>query len=118
MKKIFLVCFLFLMVQTFVLADEVIDSKGFVIPCKIETIEEGFVEYKKDGNLYTFVREEHSPVFNDYIDVRLKLFKKDATERYSGKIIAKDMWSTIIQNESGNIDVPFYRVKFVGVYKP
>lgn len=118
MKKIFLVCFLVLMSQSLVLADEIIDAKGFVIPCKVETVEAGLIEYKKDGSLYTFTREENSPIFNDYVDVRLKLFKKDADGRYSGKIIAKDMWSTIIQNENGNIDIPFFRVKFVGVYKP
>lgn len=126
MKKIILTfCFL-LIAQIFTkfpsnspaFADEVVDSKGIIIPCRIETVEEGFVEYKKDGNLYTFTRDENSPIFNDYIDVRQKLFKKDSVERYSGKIVVKDMWSTIIRNENGDIDIPFYRVKFVGVYKP
>lgn len=126
MKKIILmVCFLLMVqlvahifTQSSVFADEILDSKGNIIPCKIETVEEGFIEYHKDGNLYTFTRTENSPVFNDYIDVRLKLLKKDSITRYSGKIIAKDMWSTILRNENGDIDIPWYRVKFVGVYKP
>lgn len=118
MKKIFLTCFLFLMVQNLVFSDEVIDSKGFVVPCKVITVQEGFVEYLKDGNLYMFTREEQSPVFNDYVDLRRNLLKQDDVTRYSGSIVVKDMWSTIIQNESGQIDIPFYKVKSVGVYKP
>lgn len=118
MKKIiFALCFLF-MVQSFVFADEIIDSRGVTVPCKIETVDAGLVEYKKDGLLNTFVRENDSLIFNDYVDVREKLFKNDSVVRYSGKIITKDMWSTIIQNENGQIDIPFYRIKFVGVYKP
>lgn len=118
MKKIvFAICFLF-MVQPLAFADEIIDAKGIIIPCKIETVEADLIEYKKDGELYTFTREVNSPVFNDYVDTRLNLLKKDDIKRYYGKIIVKDMWSTIIQNESGQIDIPFYKVKFVGVYKP
>ncbi len=118
MKKIILaVCCLF-MLQSLVFADEIIDAKGTIIPCRIETVCDGFVEYKKDGNLYTFTREEASPVFNDYVDIRLKLLKKEPTARYSGKIIIKDMWGVIIRNENGNIDIPWYKIQFVGVYKP
>lgn len=118
MKKIFLVCFMVLMVQNLVFADEVIDAKGNIIPCKIETVEAGFIEYKKDGNLYHFTREKASPVFNDYVDVRQDLRKWDDTSRYFGRIVVKDMWSVILQNEEGQIDIPFFRVKFIGVYKP
>lgn len=120
-KIIFCVCFL-LMAQTFinnqVFADEIIDSKGTVIPCKIETVEEGFVEYHKEGNLYKFAREENSPIYNDYVDVKVDLFKKDSITRYTGKIIVKDMWGTRLRNENGDIEIPFYKIKFVGVYKP
>lgn len=122
MKKIFLVCFLFLwaqfLINSVVFADEVIDSKGYIIPCKIETVQEGFVEYNKDGNLYYFTQSKDSPVFNDYVDVRTKLFKKDSIVRYSGKVIIKDVYGTTLQNENGNMNIPWYRVKFVGVYKP
>lgn len=119
MKKIILVtCFLFLVTQSFVFADEIVDSKGNVTPCKILTVCDGFIQYEKDGNLYTFVRSENSSVFNDYVDVRLKLIKKDNFVRYSGKIVTKDMWGVILKNENGNVDIPFYRVKFVGVYRP
>lgn len=118
MKKIILtICFLFL-IQSFVFADEIIDARGVTVPCRVETIAAGFVEYKMNGNLYTFVRENDSLIFNDYVDVRENLLKRNSIKRYAGKIIAKDMWSTIIQNENGQIDVPFYKVKFVGVYKP
>ena len=118
MKKIILaVCFLLAM-QSFAFADEIIDAQGIIIPCRIETVSDGFVEYKKDGNLYTFTREEASPVFNDYVDVKLKLFKKDSVSRYSGKVIIKDSWSIVIRNKSGDMDVPWYRIKFVGIYKP
>ena len=117
MKKIILaICFL-LAAQSFVFADEIIDSKGVVIPCKIETVYDGFIEYKKDGNLYFFTREKTSPVFNDYVDVRLKLFKKESVTRYSGKVIVKDMWNVIIRNENGDINIPWYRAKSVGIYK-
>lgn len=122
MKKIILmVCFLF-MAQIFanlkVFADEIVDSKGNIIPCKIETVEAGFIEYHKDFNLYTFTREDNSPIYNDYVDVRDKLFRRDSIKRYSGQIVLKDAWSLILRNENGNMDIPFYKIKFVGVYKP
>lgn len=123
MKKIILMVCLLLMVQIFanlkVFADEIVDSNGNIIPCKIETVEAGFIEYyHKNGNLCTFTREDNSPIYNDYVDVRDKLFRKDSIIRYSGMIVLKDAWSLVLKNENGNIDIPFYRVKSVGVYKP
>ena len=118
MKKIILlVCFLFLMTNSSVFADEIIDSKGAIIPCKIETVGEDFVEYRKDGNLYSFVRPNNSTVFNDYAEVKPNLFKKD-TQRLVGKIYVRDMWGVKINTNDGLVDIPFYRVKMLGVYKP
>lgn len=118
MKKIILAfCFL-LMLQSFALADEIIDSNGNIIPCKVITVADGLVEYKKDGNLYCFAREINSPVFNDYVDVRVKLLKKESVTRYSGKIILKDLENVRLRNENGDMDIPFYRVKFIGIFKP
>lgn len=121
MKKIISVCFMLTLVQAFaapIFADEILDSKGNIIPCKIETVEGGYIEYKKGGSLYSFQREKDSLVFNDYIDVRDKILKNQVITRYSGKIIAKDVYGAILQNDSGNITIPWYRVKFIGVYKP
>jgi len=118
MKKIILICFLFLMVQNLVFADEIIDAKGKVIPCKIVTVIDDFVEYKKDGNLYSFSRPNESLVFNDYVDVRVNLFKKRSIERYFGKIIIKDWENVRIRTENGDIDIPIYKVKFVGIFRP
>lgn len=126
MKKIILVCFLFLMAQVWVkplafnkaYADEIIDSKGNIIPCKIETVEDGLIEYHKNGSLHTFAREQNSNIFNDYVDVRLNLLEEDSVTRFSGKVIVKDMWSTVLRNENGDMDIPWYKVKFIGVYKP
>lgn len=118
MKKIILaVCFL-LMAQSFVFADEIIDSKGNIIPCKIVTVVDGLIEYKKDGNMHSFQREKDSLIFNDYVDVRLKLTKRDDIKRISGKVIVKDSDVVIIKTENGNMSIPWYKVKFVGVYKP
>lgn len=123
MKKIILACFLVLMVQILaplsILADEVIDVRGNTVPCKIETIVDGFIEYHKDGNLYKFVRTEESPIFNDYVDVRTtKRFKEIFVERIPGKIVYKDMWGARIKRDGQVIDIPWYKVKAVGVYKP
>ncbi len=118
MKKILLICFLLLITQNFAFADEIIDSQGNIIPCKIETVEEGLIEYYKDGNLYSFIREEDSPVFNDYVDVKLNLLKKEDVARVSGKIILKDMWGVIIKNQDGKIHIPWYKVQFIGIYRP
>lgn len=120
-KIIFIICFL-LMAQMFfccaTYADEILDAKGNITPCKIETVVDGFIEYHKDGNLYTFARSNDSQIFNDYVDVRLNLTKKNSFTRHTGKIIAKDMWGVILNNENGNVNIPWYRVKFVGIYKP
>lgn len=118
MKKFFLICFLFLMAQSLVFADEVIDAKGKVIPCKIITVADDLVEYTKDGNRYSFTRSDESPIFNDYVDVRVKLYKKNSVTRYFGKIIVKDLENVKLRTENGDMDIPFYRVKFVGVFKP
>lgn len=117
-KKIILIFGILFISQLITFADEIIDAKGNVIPCKIETVMGGLVEYKKDGNMYMFAREDNSPIFNDYVDVKEKFFKKDSVVRYFGKIIVKDMWNVIIRNDNGNIEIPFYKIKFIGVYKP
>lgn len=104
--------------QSLVFADEIIDSKGTIIPCKIETVEDGFIEYKKDGNLYQFARINDSLIFNDYVDAKTKLLKEESVVRYSGKVISKDMWGAKLRNNDGDIDIPWYRIKFVGIYKP
>jgi len=121
MKKIIFVCFL-LMVQVFiqsaVLADEILDSKGNITPCKIETVVDGFVEYRLNGNLYSFARQNNQPIFNDYIDVKTKLFKKDSITRYTGTLLIKDAYGARLRNDNTEMAIPWYRVKFVGVYKP
>lgn|SRR5574344_884666 len=118
-KKLIITCICLLFVsQTASFADEIIDAKGEVIPCKIETVLSGLIEYHKNGNRYFFSREEASPVFNDYVDVKKNLFNKKDTTRYFGKIYVKDMWSLIITTDKGDIDVPFYKIKFIGIYKP
>lgn len=118
MKKIIAFCFLFIMIQTLAFADEIIDAKGNITPCQITSVSDGFIEYKKDGNLYSFTRGQSSPVFNDYVDTRINMLKKDSIVRISGNIIIKDLWSVTIKNENGSIDIPFYKVKQVGMYKP
>lgn len=121
-KKIFAVSFLFMLAlainQSFVCADEILDSKGNIAPCKIETVMDGLIQYKKDGSLYSFQRSKDQPIFNDYVDVRVNLFKKESDIRYTGKIIAKDSDITRIRNENVDMEIPWYRVKFIGVYKP
>lgn len=120
MKKIISACFLFILVlaQTPVFADEIIDSKGVIIPCKLETVAEGLIQYSKDGNLYSFHRLDNSSVFNDYVDVKVDLRKKESVTRTSGRLLAKDFDGVIIRNENGDMHIPWYRVKFIGVYKP
>lgn len=126
MKKIILVCFLVVMAKfmsatlapSSAFADEVVDSKGVIIPCKIETVCDGLIEYKKDGCLYNFTREKDCLVFNDYVDVRVNMLKKNNITRYNGKIIAKDLWAVKIRNDNGDIEIPWYKIKFIGIYKP
>lgn len=118
MKKIIvLVCFLFLTANSLAFADEVIDSKGVIIPCKIETVGEDFIEYSKDGRLYSFVRKSQAPVFNDYIEVKNHLLKED-TQRLFGKVLIRDLWGVKINTNDGLVDIPFYRIKLIGIYKP
>ena len=123
MKKIISACFLFILVlaQTPALADEIVDSKGVTIPCKIETVSAGLIEYTQNGNLYSFQRTDDLLIFNDYVDVRVKidLQKKEIPiMRYSGQIIAKDCDGVIIRSENCDMHIPWWRVKFIGVYKP
>lgn len=118
MKKIISVCFLFLMAQSFALADEIIDARGTVIPCKIVTVVDGFIEYKEGGNLNRFAREKDSLIFNDYVDVRGNIFKKEGIKRYFGRIIVKDVEGVKLRTEGTDIDIPRCKIKFIGLYKP
>lgn len=119
MKKMILgICLMFFALCSVCFADEIIDAQGNVIPCKIETVAGGLIEYKKDGNLYSFARTSSQAVFNDYVDVQIKFFKDPVIQRYSGKIIAKDSYGVRIRNNGQDMDIPWYRVKFVGIYKP
>ena len=122
MKKIiFSVCFLFIaqfMINSMAVADEIVDSTGNITPCKIETIMGGLIEYEKAGNMHYFERSDDQPVFNDYVDVRTNLFKPSIVQRYTGKILIKDGWNLRLKDANCEMDIPFYRVKFVGVYKP
>lgn len=118
MKKILLTICLFLITPVLVFADEIIDSKGVITPCRIITVADGLIEYKKDGNMYTFKREKDSLIFNDYVDVREKIFKREKPVRYTGKVIFKDLENVILRNENGDIDIPWYKIKFIGIYKP
>lgn len=121
MKKIILtICFL-LMAQFFaqaVFADEIIDGKGNVTPCKIITVCEGLIEYQKDGCLYSIQRVSNQPVFNDYVDVRTKLGNKEAITRYSGRIVTVDFGGLKIRTQSEDMQIPWYRIKFIGIFNP
>ncbi len=119
MKKIiFILSLMLLFSYNSAFADEIIDSQGNTTKCKIETVLAGFIEYKKDGNLHSFTRENTSPIFSDYVDVRNGLFKRHTIKRYYGTIIIKDFWQTDIIVNDVQQSYPFYKVKFVGIYKP
>ena len=122
MKKIILtVCFLIL-AQIFAphsaFADEIIDSKGNLTQCKIITVCEGLIEYEKDGCLYSMQRIDNQKVFNDYVDIRTKIFKKEEITRRTGKIITKDFVGVKIRTNGEDIQIPCWRVKSVGLYNP
>lgn len=109
----------FLAVQNLVFADEIVDKTGNIIQCRIVTVGDGLIEYEKDGCLNTFYRNIDQPIFNDYVDVRTKMFKRhEVITRYSGTIIIKDYSIVKIRTQNGVMTIPWYRVKFVGVYKP
>jgi len=118
MKKILLTVFLFIIAQSFVLADEIINSKGDILPCKIVTVSADFIEYEKNGCLYSFARSFDQPVFNDYVDVRVKFGKQQVVQRISGKIYFKDFGGVKIKTQNEDLQIPWYRVKFVGIYNP
>lgn len=118
MKKIICICLVFLASQCLCIADEIIDASGNIIPCKIETVAGGLIEYKKDGNLKSFQRENSSNIFNDYVDIIINPFKKDSTQRISGTIITRDFDGIKIKNQDGLTYIPLHKVKFIGIYKP
>lgn len=118
MKKIILTIFVLMITQSVIFADEIIDSKGTITPCRIVTVSAGLIEYSQDGNRYFFEREKDSLIFNDYVDVREHLLKRHSVVRYNGKVIIKDLENVVLKNDKGNIDIPWYRVKHIGIYKP
>lgn len=118
MKKILSAIFIFLMAQSFVFADEIINAKGDILPCKVVTVSSDYIEYEKNGCLYSFSRQFEQPVFNDYVDVRMIVDKKVVTQRISGKIYFKDFGGVKIKTQSEEMQIPWYRVKFIGIYNP
>jgi hypothetical protein len=122
MKKILLTVFvLFLaqfVVQSSALADEIIDSKGNIIPCKIISVSDGLIEYKKDNCQFSFNRILKDPVFSDYVDVRRIVSGKLVLERISGYVSCKNLGGVIVKKEGEIIDIPWYWVANLGIYKP
>ena len=123
MKKILLTAFvLFLaqfMAQTSVFADEIIDSKGDITPCKIVTVSDGLIEYQKDGGRISFNRIIKDPVFSDYVDVVTSIkYKKIDVERITGYVSVKNLGGVIIKKDGECIEIPWFRVLNVGIYKP
>jgi len=122
MKKILLMFGILLMAQAFgfsaVFADEIIDSKGNITDCKIVTVAEGLIEFKKDGCLYSFRRLDKDPVFGDYVDVKKNLFKDVVVERISGHVYCKNFGGVIVKIQDEVMNIPWYRVQNTGMYKP
>jgi len=118
MKKILLMVGVFLLAQSFVFADEIIDSKGNITPCKIISVGDGLVEFKKDGCLYSFRRLGKDPVFGDYVDVRKILFKGESVERISGQVYCKNFGGVMIKTQDEVMNIPWFRVQNAGMYKP
>lgn len=118
MRKLILVFGLLFIIQSVSFADEVINSKGETITCKIETVNDDLVEYKKDGYLTSFVRVSEQPIFNDYVDIQTDMLKKESIVRYPGKVIVKDSFGVRLRSVNGDMEIPIYKVKFIGIYNP
>lgn len=106
------------MAQSIVFADEMIDSKGSITPCKIITVCDGLIEYQQNGCIYSIQRANNQPIFNDYVDVRTKLFRRHTIARHTGTVILKDFGGVKIRANGEDMQIPWWRVKFVGVYNP
>lgn len=119
MKKIVLILSILLLSQGLVFADEIIDSKGSISKCQIITIADGYIEFQQNGSLNSFSREKEQPIFNDYVDVRVKGVIHQEIVRYYGKIIFKDFGGVKIRTKNGDyMQIPWYRVILIGVYNP
>ena len=122
MKKILLTVCVLLMAQFFaqssVFADEIIDGKGNITPCSFVMVADGLIEYQKDGCLFSFQRVNKDPVFGDYVDVKKNFFKDVVTERISGLVYCKNLGGVVITANGENMNIPWYRVKNIGMYKP
>lgn len=119
MKKIVLMLAILLVTPMLVFADEIINSKGTIIPCKITSINDVYVEYQKDGTTHYLQRYKEQPIFNDYVDVFSGVKKGNRIIRYTGKILSKDFRGIfLITGNEENMQIPWYRIKFIGVYDP
>lgn len=116
MKKVILLLGFLLTVNSICNADEIIQPNGSSINCKIISVEQNYIEYKKDGCPVTFARTAEHPVFNDYVDVRTNLAKKNSVVRYSGLVEIKDFQELVLSTSSGKVRIPWYKVKKIGIY--
>lgn len=98
--------------------DEIVADNGKTIPCHVISVLDGFIEYNSNGSKYKFTRENQSAIFSDYVDVRTKLGKNGITSRYTGTIIYKDYFNLVMRKDGNIVEIPFYRVRQIGIYKP
>ena len=118
MKKIILMLAIMFVTPMLVFADEIIDSKGTITPCRITSINDVYVEYQKDGVTHYLKRYKEQPVFNDYVVVFSCLKKEKHVVRYTGKILSRDYRGIYMIIGPESMQIPWYRIEFVGVYDP
>ncbi len=120
LKNFFItLCAIFALTASNAFADEIVQADGTTIPCKIETVMDGLIEYRQNGSLHYFTRVSQSPIFSDYVMVKDRLFKKESLSRYTGRVVIKSTWSTtLLTDDNKYMEIPFFKVKFIGIYRP
>lgn len=99
-------------------ADEIIDRVGNITPCKITSVSDGLIQYKINGSEFSLRREYNNPVFNDYVETISSIGKEIKTVRYTGKLVFKDHTMVTIRTNNEDVNIPWYRVKLIGLYNP
>jgi len=118
MKKILGLVLIFFMASGACFAkDAIYDSKGSKITGKLESVIEGLIQIKNNGNMVTIIRPQAHHLYKDTVYARKRFISRQVI-KYTGDVIFADNSSVSIMCAGAKVVIPKYRVKKIELYLP
>lgn len=118
MKKILGLILIFFMMGCACFAkDTIYDSKGSKITGKLETVIDGLIQVKNNGNAVSLVRRQPHHLYKDAVFARKRFLSRQII-KYTGDVLFVDGSSVSIMCAGAKVVIPRYRVKKIELYLP